>query len=101
MKTIALDQMIDEYIGKKGTKELNLFDAQVEVERVSMKIYNLRKEKGLSKKELAKLAGISRAQISRIEKDIVRVKIIQVLKVLNVLEIEENLIWYKKTSEEV
>ncbi|WP_286406407.1 hypothetical protein [Myroides marinus] len=50
MKTIVLDQMIDEYIGKKGTKERNLFDAQVEIERVSMKIYNLRKEKGYLKR---------------------------------------------------
>jgi hypothetical protein len=50
MKTIVLDQMIDEYIGKKGTKERNLFDAQVEVERVSMKIYNLPRKRGYLKR---------------------------------------------------
>lgn len=85
MKTIPLAQVIDEQIGKKRTRERSLFDAQVEIERLGYRIYELRKAKGLTKKELAQLTGVSKAQISKVEEDISNVKISMVIKVLNAL----------------
>lgn len=91
MKTIPLDQVIDEQIGKKGTKERSLFDAQVEFGRLGKKIREQRKLRGLSKKELAYLAEIPKSQVKEIEKEILNVKIGILLKVLNVLDIESKL----------
>lgn len=86
MKTIPLAQVIDEQIGEKGTKERSLFDTQVETERLGHKIIELRKAKGLTKKEVAILTGASKAQVTKIEGDIGNVKISTVIKVLNALE---------------
>ncbi|MDM1525251.1 helix-turn-helix transcriptional regulator [Myroides odoratimimus] len=85
MKTFPLDQIIDEHIGKKGTKERDLFEVRVEIGRLGMKVIELRKAKGLTKKELARLAGVSKAQVKRIESDTVDVKIGTLLKVINEL----------------
>ncbi|EPH09968.1 hypothetical protein HMPREF9713_02630 [Myroides odoratimimus CCUG 12700] len=85
MKTFPLDQIIDEHIGKKGTKERDLFEVRVEIGRLGMKVSELRKAKGLTKKEFARLAGVSKAQVKRIESDTVDVKIGTLLKVINEL----------------
>lgn len=69
-------------------EERSLFDAQSEIERLGVRIYELRKAKGLTKKELAQLSGVSKAQISKVEGDICNVKISTVLKVLNALEVK-------------
>lgn len=66
-------------------EERSLFDAQVETERLGHKIYELRKAKGLTKKEVAKLAGVSKAQVTKVEGDICKVNISTILRVLNVL----------------
>lgn len=92
MKTKPLDQLINEQIGKKGTKERSLFEAQVKIERLGSKIYELRKAKGLTKKELAQLTGVCKAQVSKIESDTINAKIGTLLKVLNVLGIDEILV---------
>lgn len=55
-----------------------------------MWVYELRKEKGLTKKELAHLAGVSKAQVKRIESDTVDVKIGVLLKVFNSLGMTMN-----------
>ncbi|MDM1529834.1 helix-turn-helix domain-containing protein [Myroides odoratimimus] len=90
MKTFSLDQIIDEHIGKKGTKERELFEARVEIGRLGVKVYELRKAKGLTKKELAHLAGVSKAQVKRMESDTVDVKIGVLLKVFNSLGMTMN-----------
>ncbi|WP_025125647.1 helix-turn-helix domain-containing protein [Myroides odoratimimus] len=90
MKTFPLDQIIDEHIGKKGTKEREFFEARVEIGRLGVRVYELCKAKGLTKKELAHLAGVSKAQVMRIESDTVDVKIGTLLKVINELGLTMN-----------
>ncbi|AJA69643.1 helix-turn-helix protein [Myroides sp. A21] len=88
MKKIPLAQVIDEQIGKKETRDCSLFDAQVEIERLGYKIYELRKARGLTKKELAQVAGVSKAEVTKVEGDNCNVKIITVLKLLNTLGVK-------------
>lgn len=72
MKLYSLDEVTDEFIGKKGTADRNEFDNNVEDALHSNKIGEAIKKarimQNLTQEELGKRIGVQRAQISRIEK---------------------------------
>jgi len=71
MKTYTLEEITDEFIGKKGTPERDEFDAEV---RASVEAYRMgeaikaeRERQKLTQKELGEKAGIGESTVSKIE----------------------------------
>jgi transcriptional regulator with XRE-family HTH domain len=56
---------------------------------IGKKIKKIRIEKGMNQQELSKLTGITQADISRIERGFTNFKIITLLKILKILNIDK------------
>ena len=67
MKTVSNEQILDEFIGKKGTKEREAFENELKADILAYKFKELRKKKHLTQKQLAEKAGMGKEQISKIE----------------------------------
>lgn len=71
METTTQEQMLDIYIGKKGTAEREEFDAQVIAEAqeyfIGEAIRKARKQQGLTQAELGERMGVQRTQVSKLE----------------------------------
>ncbi|PSL31716.1 helix-turn-helix domain-containing protein [Chitinophaga ginsengisoli] len=63
---------------------------KIELQEFGQKIRNIRKEKGLSQRELAALAELEHKQILKIEKGESDIRLTTVLKLIWALEIEPN-----------
>ena len=85
MKTYTFDEVKDEFIGKKGTKRRDNFDLKVKLGVLGSVVKGARKEQNLTKKELGKLVGVQKSQISKLEKNASNVTIQTVLKVFTAL----------------
>ena len=90
MKTYTFDEIKDEFIGKKGTKRRDNFDLKVKLGVLGSVIKDARKEQKLTKKELGKLVGVQKSQISKLEKNASNVTIQTVLKVFTALRANVN-----------
>jgi DNA-binding XRE family transcriptional regulator len=97
MKTISHEELLDKYIGEKETNERMEFENELQLDVLSFKLKELRKQKQLSQTELGKLIGKDKSQISKIEKgtqNLTIQTILQIMKALNTkfkfrFEIEE------------
>lgn len=67
MKFYTNDEMLDKYIGVKGTPERESFDADVEAALIGASIKNARKANNLTQAQLGERVGVQPAQISKIE----------------------------------
>lgn len=71
MKFYTQEEMLDKYIGKKGTEARTEFDAKVRADVESYKIgeaiRQTRKQQQLTQKQLGELVGVQESQISKIE----------------------------------
>ena len=67
MKTISNQQILDEFIGKKGTREREAFENELRADILAYKFKEFRKKKQLTQKQLAEKAGMGKEQISKIE----------------------------------
>jgi len=63
---------------------------KIELQEFGQKIRNIRKEKGLSQRELAALAELEHKQILKIEKGESDIRLTTVLKLIWALEVEPN-----------
>jgi HTH-type transcriptional regulator/antitoxin HipB len=68
MKTTTMDELLDRDIGKKGTHEREKFDAKVQAGVIAGQLKELRKQKNLTKQQLADMVGMDKGGISKIEK---------------------------------
>ena len=86
MKFNTNDEMIDKYIGVKGTPERESFDADVEAALIGASIKNARKANNLTQAQLGERVGVQPAQISKIEsgRNLTISTIVKVLKALGV-----------------
>jgi DNA-binding XRE family transcriptional regulator len=75
----------DRILGKRGSPRRELYEAELKVEMLGSAIRNIRKEQNLSQAELGEKLGISKYQISRIEKDTTTVNVQTLLKVFGAL----------------
>ncbi len=70
-KTMTHEEMLDKYIGKKGTVQRDEFDEQVVVAAqeylIGKAIKETRKKQGLTQEELGERIGVQKSQISKIE----------------------------------
>ena len=86
LKTYTLDQLTDEYIGKKGTEDREKFEFEIKLEVLGYMIKKTRKEQHLTQEQLGKLVGVQKAQISKIENSTKDVRFSTVLKVFDALK---------------
>lgn len=72
MKTYTLEELTDKYIGEKGTPKRDKFDADLKAElqayHIGEAIKQARLAKNLTQEELGQKVGVTKSQISRLEK---------------------------------
>ena len=90
MKTISFDEMKDEFIGKRGTKEREKYEYKLNMEVLSRMIKKARQERKLTQEQLGKLVGVQKAQISKLESSANSATIDTVLRVFKALKADIN-----------
>ena len=85
MKTYSLEELTDEYIGKKGTKKRDKFENELCLDLLGQAIKEARQERNLTQEELGELVGVKKAQISKIENSTTDARFTTILKVFEAL----------------
>ena len=85
-KTYSLEQITDEYIGKKGTRKREQFEFNLKLDILGDMIRKARKEQQLTQEQLGKLIGVQKAQISKIENNTKDVRFSTILRVFEALK---------------
>ncbi len=85
MKTYSLEELTDEYIGKKGTKKRDDFENELRLDLLGQTIKQVRKERNLTQEELGELVGVKKSQISKIENSTTDARFTTILKVFEAL----------------
>ena len=85
LKTVSLDTMIDKHIGIRGTPKREAFENELRIDLLGYAIKQARLERHLTRQQLGDLAGIQKAQISKIENSIKDTRFETILKVFNAL----------------
>ncbi|TAD88092.1 MAG: XRE family transcriptional regulator [Bacteroidetes bacterium] len=85
MKTYSLEDLTDQYIGKKGTKKRDEFENELRLDLLGQAIKLARQERHLTQEELGELVGVKKAQISKIENSTTDARLTTVLKVFEAL----------------
>lgn len=85
MKTYRLEELTDQYVGKKGTKEREEFDNELRLDLLGYEIKKARKQKNLTQSQLGEMVGVKKAQISKIENSTTDARFSTILKVFKVL----------------
>jgi len=86
LKLYSLDEITDEFIGKRGTPKRDAFEYELRLDVIGEAIKQARKERHLTQEELGQLVGVKKAQISKIENSLTDARfetIIKVFKALN------------------
>jgi HTH-type transcriptional regulator/antitoxin HipB len=86
MKKYTLDQIKDEFIGKKGTPDRDQYEYDLKMEILGELIKQTRKERNLTQEQLGELIGVQKAQISRLENHTGNVTLSTILKVFSSLK---------------
>jgi DNA-binding XRE family transcriptional regulator len=85
MKTTSLDVLLDDHIGKVGTKKRDKFENELRLDIIGETIKQARKERKLTQEQLGKLVGVKKAQISKIENNLTDARFETILKVFRAL----------------
>ena len=88
MKTYSLEELTDEYIGKKGTKKRDDFENELRLDLLGQAIKQARQERNLTQEQLGALVGVKRAQISKIENCATDARFTTILKVFEALGVK-------------
>ncbi len=67
MKTISHNEVLDRFIGEKGTEARIKFENELKADILAFKFKELRKKKHLTQSQLAEKLGMEKGQISKIE----------------------------------
>lgn len=90
MKTYSLEDLTDNYIGKKGTKKRDKFENELRLDLLGNAIKQARQERNLTQEELGALVGVKKAQISKIENSATDARFTTILKVFEALGAKVN-----------
>lgn len=90
MKTYSLDELTDNYIGKKGTEKRNEFENELRLDLLGQAIKQVRLERNMTQEELGELVGVKKAQISKIENNATNARFATILKVFKALDVKVN-----------
>jgi HTH-type transcriptional regulator/antitoxin HipB len=90
MKTYSLEELTDQYIGKRGTPKREQFEQELRLDLLGEAIRKARKAKHLTQEQLGKLVGVQKSQIAKIENSTTDARFSTVLKVFNALKAKVN-----------
>jgi DNA-binding XRE family transcriptional regulator len=90
MKTYSLEELTDQYIGKKGTKKRDEFENELRLDLLGQAIRQARQERKLTQEKLGELVGVKKAQISKIENSTTDARLTTIIKVFNALGAKVN-----------
>lgn len=90
MKTYALTEMKDKYVGIIGTTDRDEYEYELRMDVLGKMIKCARQERHLTQEELVKLVGVQKAHISKLESSASSATIDTVLKVFKALKAEIN-----------
>jgi DNA-binding XRE family transcriptional regulator len=85
MKTYSLEDLIDQNIGKKGTKKRDEFENELRMDVLGSMIKQARQEQNMTQEELGALVGVQKAQISKIENSVKNARFETIMKVFDAL----------------
>jgi HTH-type transcriptional regulator/antitoxin HipB len=86
MKLYSLDQIKEEFIGKRGTAKREKYEHDLQMELLGDVIKQVRLERNLTQEQLGKLIGVQRAQISKLENNTTNVTMETILRVFTALK---------------
>ncbi|MBI3510482.1 MAG: helix-turn-helix transcriptional regulator [Bacteroidetes bacterium] len=86
MRLFSLDEIKDEFIGKRGTAKRDLYEQELQLEVLGDMIKKVRIERNLTQEQLGKLVGVQKAQISKLENNATNVTMETILRVFNALK---------------
>ncbi|MCE2789726.1 MAG: helix-turn-helix domain-containing protein [Saprospiraceae bacterium] len=90
MKTYSLDELTDQYIGKRGTQKRELFEQELRLELIGDAIRKARKAKHLTQEQLGELVGVQKSQIAKIENSTTDARFSTILRVFEALQAKVN-----------
>ena len=90
MRTHSLEELTDRYIGKKGTKNRDEFEAELRLDLLGQAIKQARQEQNLTQEELGELVGVKKAQISKIENSTTDARFTTIMRVFDALGAKVN-----------
>ena len=80
-----IDELTDEFIGKRGTPEREKFEYELRMDIMGTMIREARKRKNLSQEQLGALIGVQKAQVSKIENNTKNFRLETILRAMNAL----------------
>ena len=86
MKLYTMDQIKDEFIGKRDTTKRIKYEQDLQMELLGDMIKQVRLERNLTQDQLGKLIGVQKAQISKLENNATNVTMDTVLRVFTALK---------------
>ena len=96
MKSIRINDLKDEHLGKIGTPKREKYEQELKLEILAEQIKQLRKERNLTQEALGQLTGLEKSQISKIERGISNITIETILLLFNALKVQINFSIYKQ-----
>ena len=90
MKTYSLEELTDNYIGKKGTEKRDDFENELRLDLLGQTIKKVRLERNLTQAQLGELVGVKKAQISKLENSLTDARFETILKVFRALNAKIN-----------
>ena len=90
MKTYTLEEVTDQYIGKRGTPKRELWEQELRLELLGDAIKKARKAKHLTQEQLGELVGVQKSQIAKIENSTTDARFSTILKVFDALKAKVN-----------
>jgi HTH-type transcriptional regulator / antitoxin HipB len=88
MKSYSLDELKDNHVGKKGTSSRDKYEYELSMDVPGYMIKKARQERQLTQEQLGKLAGVQKAQVSKLESSANSATIDTMLKVFKALKAE-------------
>jgi len=88
MKTYSLEELTDQYIGKKGTLKRDEFENELRLDLLGQTIKKVRLDRNLTQEQLGAIVGVKKAQISKIENSTTDARFDTILKVFKALDVK-------------
>ena len=85
MQVYSQEDILNKYIGKKGTSEREQFEFELQMDVLGSMIRNIRKKRRMTQAQLGELIGVRKAEISKLERSARNMTIATVLKVFGAL----------------
>lgn len=82
VKTTSFREHLDQQYGKRGTNEREKYEQEFEAFKLGVMLQELRKEKGLTQKQLAEKCGTTKTYISRIENNASDIRLSTLMRII-------------------